>query len=105
MSLVHHETEARFDAALAHARSLGGKTLESWENAWARLDRWFGQEVECHVFADHAPWSFYFEIRDGDRTCMNGGVIYYQGRESGSAGPQFSVTTSGLDHPRWEVHT
>jgi hypothetical protein len=67
-------------------------------------------DAVCILIKDFSPYSFEFVMYtvrpDGTRKFLyNGGLIYYEGSESGVGGPQFSVTLSGRTDSRWEIHT
>lgn len=99
----------RLEATRAFAATLPDpRSAASLEDALKYLEApHFGAECDVNLFADFSPHSFYFEIypKGGSDRWMNGGVIFYAGKESGVGGPQFSVTLSGNTHPRWEIHT
>jgi hypothetical protein len=67
--------------------------------------------TRCLLFPDFAPLSFTFmmQMRNAEtgeyEDWFNGGLIFYEGKESGAGAPQLSVTLSGRSDSRWEVHT
>ena len=65
------------------------------------------EKVECLLYKDFAPQSFYFEIMKGDKRYMNGGLIFHGPHDRGGDGgsPTFSVCINPDDKPHWQVHT
>lgn len=61
-------------------------------------------KVECRLFKDFAPQSFYFELMKGEKLWLNGGLIFYAQGDSGVGLPQLSVR---LDNSTvgWQIHT
>lgn len=117
MLILEPETQKLLDEAKAHAKTLGGESARSLEESLEFLEGFQNQKehrTDCRLTPDGAPYSFLWSIyragepfRPGEpRYCIyNGGLFYYAGRESGVGSPQFSVTTSGLSHARWEIHS
>jgi len=64
-------------------------------------------KIECELYKDFAPQSFYFEmIRNGKRY-FNGGCIFHSAHDHGGDGgaPTFSVSLNPDTKPHWQVHT
>lgn len=103
--IVHCKDKLK--AVIAFAKSFGNGSYETLIRSLqiiGRKSHW-GKDKECHLYSDFAPHSFYFEMKRDGQVCMNGGIIFYKGAESGVNSPQYSVTLSGRSDSRWEVHT
>jgi hypothetical protein len=62
------------------------------------------EKVECELYKDFAPQSFYFNMMKGDKRWFNGGLLYFESGDSGVGLPQLSVRI-GSTKRGWEVHT
>lgn len=64
----------------------------------------YGDE-EVRISNDFAPRSFYFQLMNGDKCGMNGGIIYHGNHDNGGDGssPTFSVNLTPTKG--WSIHT
>jgi hypothetical protein len=106
--ICFHNCFGTFRAAVRHAKEVGA--FDSLKDCLRRLHNPHGPQEfqfrnDLHLYKDFAPASFEFCLhRRGGGLIYNGGLIFYEGAESGVTG-QLSVTTSGLKHARYEIHT
>lgn len=100
----------------AFADSRGPGIRRQLEAKLTYLEQYRDGTCLCDLYRDLAPHSFGFTIygpakADGERDhWLTGGLIFYEPRQSGVGGPQFSVSLSGAtglegEQPRWEIHT
>ncbi len=85
--------------------------LADLEARLAYLDRYAEHEpgkqlINCFLYSDFAPLSFYFEMYRVDKPhqrWMNGGLIWHPG----ATGPDqsLSVEVNGSAKPHWSIHT
>jgi hypothetical protein len=97
------------------ADTLGKEVREDLEKNLSYLEHYAGDTCVCELFWDMSPRSFTFQlykIQGEERVrWMNGGLIFYQPRETGVGGPQFSVDLGAVfgskesEKPRWSIHT
>jgi len=64
-------------------------------------------QVQCELYKDFAPQSFYFNMMKGEKRWFNGGLIFHGPHDRGGDGgaPTFSVCLNPNDKPHWQVHT
>lgn len=64
-------------------------------------------KVECRLFKDFAPYSFYFEMMRNEKLYFNGGLILHGAHDRGGDGgmPTLSVSLNPDTRPHWQVHT
>lgn len=65
------------------------------------------EKVECELYKDFAPYSFYFNMMKGDKRWFNGGLLFHGPHDRGGDGgaPTFSVSLCPDEKPHWQVHT
>ena len=101
--MIHDLTNGRLDQIKAFAQQNGLE--ESFNNTFARLERYSENGCEVKLFSDFAPLSMEFVINENGRCVLNGGFIYHgshDGFGSGSA-PTFSVCLEKTNG--WSIHT
>lgn len=89
--------EERYQEALEHAVKTDNNTLQK---CLERLKKWEANlNAKITLYYDHAPLSFYFEMKnkDGQRV-MNGGLLYH-GNPDESCAVTFD-TAKG-----WQIYT
>src|SRR5436309_7482900 len=99
MSLIVHCQE-RLDEVRKFAQE--HNLTEKLEESLNYLSEYSDGTAECHLFSDFAPNSFSFSMQKNGKVWFCGGLIFYEGAESGASAPQLSVTLSGRKDSRWE---
>ena len=117
MLQIHGGCKEHFKATVAHAKRLGGESLESLKHSLSWLSGGCGNHQNkarvVRLYNDHAPYSFYFEVFQRDhltgevekRRWYNGGIICHAPHSSGVGFPELSVTLSPQRHTNWQIHT
>ena len=116
MPLILRCSREYFVSVVKYAKSLGGKSWESFKSEMKYLggnptpgsnhDKW---GVETHLFKDFAPYSFEFArfATRGEykgKLMVNGGLICHGANSSGVGFPECSVTLSPQSYIHWQCH-
>jgi len=89
-----------YEEALALAQKLGGKTLESFNEQFALLERiCTNSNLTAEVHPDCVQNSFYFRTYHKDKAGMDGGIILH------GMGRTFSVELCPKQGVYWSMHT
>lgn len=104
-----------FKSVVAYAKSLGGKSWESFRNCMRSLGINNPGSVNeerkrhVHLYKDFAPYSFGFGVFFSEREQLipkyAGGMICHGAGSNGAGGPEFSVTLSPQNYVHWQLHT
>jgi len=86
------------------AKSMG--LTEQLQSKLDYLDKYGDGAYTVHLYTDFAPHSFYIVWQLGDRTVMNGGLIYHGPSGPGKEDRTQNFSVSLEDNPiGWRVHT